>query len=248
MNIELSGNVEKFQNELFNTVRVILDSDNNPWFFAKDVAVALGYKLEEARMTIARHVDAEDILALKKTMCSEEICAEFWVSPLDFNHKVFINESGLYCLIFESRLEGAKAFKRWVTTEVLPSIRKHGGYISGQELLDDEEKADLLAEISRLSNKVKRLTSRRTQLIAEKKREHERSMARKAKIMRTKAEMEDICNLYESMYEKLMEDYEALVREAKKPMFAQPNNSLKTEYMGLEPGEYIDINGLICRI
>lgn len=90
----------------------------------------------------------------------------------DFGTKetIFINESGLYSLIMSSKLPNAKKFKRWVTSEVLPSIRKHGGYISGQEQMTDEElmaKAVLMAnsKINELNQKNQQLQAQNSQLV-----------------------------------------------------------------------------------
>ena len=103
-----------FENPTFGQVRTI-EIDNEPWFVGKDVAEALGYS--NTRDALDRHVEKED----KNTV----------VNP-DGNrgnpNMTIINESGLYSLILSSKLPGAKEFKRWVTSEVIPSIRKTGGY------------------------------------------------------------------------------------------------------------------------
>ena len=114
-----------FENKEFGEIRTVT-IDNEPWFVGKDIATALGYA--KARNAISTHVSDED----KKD------------APIQGNlggiqNMTIINESGLYALIFGSKLESAKRFKHWVTSEVLPSIRKHGGYISGQDTLSDDE-------------------------------------------------------------------------------------------------------------
>lgn len=114
-----------FENKEFGEIRTVT-IDNEPWFVGKDIATALGYA--KARNAISTHVSDED----KK------------VAPIQGNlggiqNMTIINESGLYALIFGSKLESAKRFKHWVTSEVLPSIRKNGGYIVGQETLTDDE-------------------------------------------------------------------------------------------------------------
>lgn len=113
-----------FNNEEFGEIRTIT-KDNETYFVGKDIAKALGFT--NPRDAIATHVfdedkgvDAIDTLGGKQSM-------------------TVINESGVYALVFGSRLESAKRFKHWVTSEVLPSIRKNGGYIAGQETLSDEE-------------------------------------------------------------------------------------------------------------
>ncbi|MBF0583684.1 MAG: Bro-N domain-containing protein [Magnetococcales bacterium] len=96
-------------------VRVILDEQNNPWFNAGDVCAVLGYV--NSRDAIAKHVDEDDVA--KRDIID---------SLGRFQQTNHLNESGLYALIFGSTKEEAKRFKRWVTSEVLPSIRKTGSY------------------------------------------------------------------------------------------------------------------------
>ena len=110
-----------FKNEEFGSVRVKM-IDNEPWFVGKDVAVALGYAKPEN--AIGTHVELED----KTTTL---------IQGTGSNYKsktVIINESGLYSLILSSKLESAKKFKKWVTGEILPSIRKTGGYVNDDEM------------------------------------------------------------------------------------------------------------------
>lgn len=114
-----------FESHEFGKVRTVI-INNEPWFVGKDVAESLGYS--DTNKAVAMHVDNDDKKLNDKT------------SP-SFGQRgaTLINESGLYALIFSSKLESAKRFKHWVTSEVLPSIRKHGGYIAGQESMSDEE-------------------------------------------------------------------------------------------------------------
>ena len=106
-----------FTNPEFGQVRTV-EIDGTPWLVGKDVAVALGYK--NPRDAITRHVDAEDKGVVKHDTPSGE------------QEMLIINESGLYSLILSSKMPKAKAFKRWVTSEVLPAIRKTGAYESFQ--------------------------------------------------------------------------------------------------------------------
>jgi len=117
-----------FTNKEFGQVRVI-EQNGEPWFVGKDVAEILGYT--NSRKALGDHVDEED---KGVTKCD---------TPGGTQELTVINESGLYSLIIGSKLPSAKKFKRWVTSEVLPSIRKHGGYIIGQEEMTDD---DLLAK------------------------------------------------------------------------------------------------------
>ena len=113
-------------NEIFNfhgqEVRTLI-IDDEPWFVGKDVADILGYS--KARNAIALHVDEDD--ALKQGLTDNLGRVQ---------ETIIINESGLYSLILSSKLPQAKEFKRWVTSEVLPAIRKQGGFI--REDLDED--------------------------------------------------------------------------------------------------------------
>lgn len=129
-----------FKNEEFGQIRT-LEINNEPWFVGKDVAEVLGYK--DASSAILDHVDEEDRVNSKTQGC--------FAVELGQRGGWLINESGLYSLILSSKLESAKRFKRWVTTEVLPSIRKHGGYVANQENLSPEE---FLAKALQVANNV----------------------------------------------------------------------------------------------
>ncbi len=117
--------------ERFGEIRTLTSERGEPLFVAVDVAKALGYS--KPRNAIAAHVDKED-----KTTAL--------IQGLGSNYKskaVVINESGLYSLILSSKLEQARAFKRWVTAEVLPQIRRTGGYIptrdgEGRQMSEEE--------------------------------------------------------------------------------------------------------------
>ena len=116
--------IKIFENVEFGAIRTV-EIKNEPWFVGKDVAEVLGYS--NPQKAIRDHVDEED-------KGVNEL-----VTPGGSQKSVTINESGLYSLILASKLPGAKKFKRWVTSEVLPAIRKTGGYIGGQETMTDAE-------------------------------------------------------------------------------------------------------------
>lgn len=127
-----------FENPAFGKIRTV-SVKNEPWFVGKDVALVLGF--QNHNKAILDHVDAEDKLHGDGVTIRDPMGRE--------QHPVVINESGLYSLIMSSKLPSAKAFKRWVTSEVLPAIRKNGGYIAGQEKMTDQEimaKALLVAQ------------------------------------------------------------------------------------------------------
>lgn len=113
-----------FEHPDFGTVRTV-EIDGEPWLVGKDVAEALGYS--NPSKALSDHVDPEDKLN-NETLVS-----------LGQRGGWLINESGLYSLVLSSKLPGAKKFRRWITSEVLPSIRKNGGYLHGQETMSDEE-------------------------------------------------------------------------------------------------------------
>ncbi|EJD8499595.1 phage antirepressor [Staphylococcus pseudintermedius] len=111
-----------------------LTVDDEPYFVGKDVAEILGYS--KARNAIAKHVDFED----KKDAPIQ--------GPLGGTQKMtIINESGLYSLIFSSKLESAKRFKRWVTSEVLPAIRKHGIYATDSVIEQSIQNPDYIIHV-----------------------------------------------------------------------------------------------------
>lgn len=112
-----------FVSKEFGQIRTVT-IDNEPWFVGKDVAEALGYS--EPRSAVSKKVDDTD-----KGVAEME-------TPSGKQNMTIINESGLYALIFGSKLDSAKRFKHWVTSEVLPSIRKHGMY-AVDELVNNPE-------------------------------------------------------------------------------------------------------------
>lgn len=108
-----------FENQEFGAVRTV-ELDGEPWLVGKDVAQALGYS--NPRDALDRHVDDED----KATVGIHD--------GSQTRNMTIINESGLYSLVLSSKLPGAKKFRRWVTAEVLPAVRKHGAYMTPHTL------------------------------------------------------------------------------------------------------------------
>ena len=119
------NNLKIFENKEFGEIRTVI-KDGEPWFVGKDVTKILGY--ERPTKAILDHVDGEDLDAVP----IQDSIGRMQNTPV-------VNESGLYSLILSSKLPNAKKFKKWVTSEVLPSIRKNGGYIAGQETMSDDE-------------------------------------------------------------------------------------------------------------
>lgn len=119
--------IQIFKNPEFGNMRAIT-KDGEPWFVGKDVAEALGYgKGKSLANAVANHVDAEDKGVTEM------------MTPGGAQKMTIINESGLYSLILSSKLPTAKKFKHWVTSEVLPAIRKTGGYIPVNPGMSDME-------------------------------------------------------------------------------------------------------------
>lgn len=115
------NDLQIFENPEFGSVRTV-EIDGTPWLVGKDVAAALEYK--NHKDALDRHVDAEDKRQSDEVVIHDSMGRE--------QHPTIINESGLYSLILSSKMPKAKAFKRWVTSEVLPAIHKTGAYESFQ--------------------------------------------------------------------------------------------------------------------
>lgn len=114
-----------FRNPAFGAIRTIKDDKGEPWFCGKDVADALGYARADNAIRI--HVDDDDKLMHQISASGQR------------REMVFINESGVYSLVLSSKLPQAKDFKHWVTSEVLPSIRKDGAYVMAKPGESDAE-------------------------------------------------------------------------------------------------------------
>ncbi len=136
-----------FKHEEFGEIRT-LSIDGEPWFVGKDIATVLGYN--EPHKAISRHVDEDD--GMKHPVID---------SMGRTQQAMLVNESGLYSLILSSKLPSAKKFKRWVTAEVLPSLRKHGSYFTAETLhktmSDPRELAKLLTTLADEQDKRRKL-------------------------------------------------------------------------------------------
>lgn len=128
-----------FNNPEFGSIRVVL-KDEEPWFAGKDVAEVLGYK--NTKDALANHIDDEDKAIIQRSQ----------ITTLNISIPnrglTIINESGLYSLILSSKLPQAKAFKRWVTSEVLPAIRKHGGYLTPDKVEETLLNPDTIIQLA----------------------------------------------------------------------------------------------------
>lgn len=152
--------MQLFENAEFGKIRTLV-LDGEPWFVGKDVALALGYgEGKSLANAVAKHVDKED-KGVTELM-----------TPGGKQNMVIINESGLYALIFGSKLESAKRFKHWVTSEVLPAIRKTGTYNltpqNHMELMFQDMKMEwklVYAQINILSDVVEKQNKKFTQVV-----------------------------------------------------------------------------------
>ena len=120
----MNNTIQIFENKEFGAIRTMKDEKGEPLFCGKDVARALGYKNPEKALRV--HIEDDDKVVNK-------IDTTYGIKPT-----TFVNESGLYSLILSSKLESARRFKHWVTSEVLPSIRKQGGYMVARANESDE--------------------------------------------------------------------------------------------------------------
>ena len=152
------NNIKIFTNDNFGSVRTVL-IDDEPYFVGKEVAKILGYS--NSSKAVSSHVDEED----KRFIMINIADSQNGNVPTGKTKTAIINESGLYSLIFSSKLPKAKEFKHWVTSEVLPTVRKTGGYVSSEDLFintylpfaDDNTKAlfrTTLSTITQLNHKI----------------------------------------------------------------------------------------------
>lgn len=130
---DLYQSYKTFSNNEFGEIRV-LEIENEPWFVGKDVASILGYK--DTDQALRKHIDDEDKLSRQFNGSGQR------------RNMTIINESGLYSLILSSKLPNAKKFKRWVTNEVLPSIRKHGAYMTEDTIEKALTSPDFLIQLA----------------------------------------------------------------------------------------------------
>lgn len=134
------SDIQIFRNPQFGEIRTLADEAGEPLFCAADLCRALGYS--NPRKAIADHVDEGDVTKRDTPTAS------------GVQNMTFVNESGMYSLIFGSRLDSAKAFKRWVTSVVLPAIRKTGAYIGPKA---ESTEAMLVQAVLRSQSQIERL-------------------------------------------------------------------------------------------
>ena len=186
-----------FNHENLGSVRTLVDETGTIWFVAKDVcnvleiqnpSSALGRLDEDERCIINPHNFTLDSIEGEKRTGSE------------LN---IINESGMYSLVLGSRKPQAKEFKQWLTKEVIPSIRQHGGYIYGQEKLSEKEQKMIKESITKMHQQVKKLRERRHELLGEnaKLKEYKRYSKKEMKAMN------ECTNIFIDLFDKAQQDY-----------------------------------------
>ena len=146
-----AAQVAVFENPEFGTVRTTIDEKGDPWFCAKDLCDVLGYK--RADNAVRQHVNPLD--ALKQCIKVEDHIKRDGTIRERLIQMIFVNESGFYALVLGSKLASAVKFKDWVTSVVLPQIRKTGGYIPVKEGESEEETIRNAEEILRATLKKK---------------------------------------------------------------------------------------------
>lgn len=168
------NDLQIFNNEEFGQIRTVT-IDNEPWFVGKDVATALGYK--DTSDALKKHVSEDDKRILKPGKMPTLKMSNYGA--------YIINESGLYALIFGSKLESAKRFKHWVTSEVLPSIRKNGNY-----QMMKQESSELSPQLQMLQGLLDQMKETE---IANKKRDRQIALAQETaeKAVETTERMKD---------------------------------------------------------
>ena len=155
--------LEVFRNSEFGDLNTFI-IDGEPWFIGKEVAEKLGYS--NTKKAINTHIEIVDKMVITRTMLSKD--PKMGTLEIPNRGLACINESGLYSLILSSKLESAKRFKHWITSDVLPSIRKHGAYMTEQTLEQALLSPDFLIQLaSKLKEEQehnKRLTQRNKEL------------------------------------------------------------------------------------
>ena len=146
--------IQVFNNTEFGEIRS-MTINGEPWFVGKDIAAALGYS--NPRDAISKHVDDED-----------KISGAIRDGNKGNPNQVIVNESGMYSLILSSKLEGAKRFKRWVTSEILPSIRKTGAYATDSAAAEYKARELRIKEMNAQARLINAETRRLTVLQKEK--------------------------------------------------------------------------------
>lgn len=196
-----------FINNLFGSVRTLYNTELGVLFVAKDIAEILGYTRTNTMLKLIYKEDTLEInpQTLEFTGLRKNCATQFESNP-NIKRMTLITEAGLYAAIFGSTKDTAKEFKKWICSEVLPSIRKNGGYIDGQETLEEKDKELLYKEIKILSELVDEL----------KKNE---------------AALDDCISVWEKLYDGVYRDYKSLVESGKKQDTVVESKEPECEYI-----------------
>lgn len=183
------NNIELFKNERFGEIRTLIINDEI-WFVGKDVANALGYS--NSSKAIIVHIDNEDkiIENLPHSQNGNMV-----------SKTTLINESGLYSLILSSKLPQAKEFKRWVTDEVLPTIRKHGAYLTSEKIEETLLNPDV---IIKLAKTLKEEQKKVTKLSQENEKLNKKIMLQEPKVIFAEAVKESTTSIYVGELAKIL--------------------------------------------
>lgn len=166
-----------FKNPSFGEVRIIKGDDDTPWFVGKEIATILGYK--DPKRGIYDHVDEED----KTTVLIQHPGSNYK------SNTTLINESGMYALILSSKLPQAKMFKHWVTSDVLPTIHKHGAYMSNDVIEKTLTDPDYLIQVATV---IKNERQRRYELEAQAKEQQKLIASQQSHIQAQDKKIEDM--------------------------------------------------------
>lgn len=251
--VNFAKDFEIFNNENLGSVRTAIDQDGNIWFVAIDVCDVLG--ISNNRMALTR-LDTDE----KAEVSLTDVSANGTKQSRKFS---IINESGMYTLVLSSRKPQAKEFKRWLSHEVIPSIRQHGGYIYGQELMQSQDLIDINKKVSELADQIQYLKLRRSTLRkqAEHLRNHKKNLHKKIdnltnekeKLQKDMNSLNEYADLYEDMFEKAQNDFITAINENKElkerlEKLKIPKTELTKEILPEiceSPKYYVMANGII---
>jgi len=195
--------------------------DGEPWFLGTDIGECLGYA--NPRRGYLDHTREKYRKPLKYKDSPESGRAVFWKEN-DFSDKVFVSEAGLYQMIFESENEAAIPFQDWIFEEVLPSIRRRGGYILNQESLSEGELEEIYSSIEELSAKVRFLQKRRHEILKVNRELSTKNAYFKKEI----AAWKDYADTLIEMYEVLEKENRKLMRTYREPVMKAPEKRYST--------------------
>ena len=161
----MENKIQIFKNSEFGEIRTVQINDE-PWFVGKDISTILGY--ENPTKAIRDHVDSND-----KKMGVQNVTPSVTDNLGRMQYPTWINESGLYSLILSSKLPSAKKFKRWVTSEVLPHIRRHGIYMTTESIEKTEAYPDI---VICLATALKEEREKHTRELQEEREKHQAAL------------------------------------------------------------------------